>query len=121
MTQPSNASLAGGACLAVCSAGLQACNQMLASKASLDNVPDPMNVELICSRIEVESMLCVLSILFRLFVAIEPMIRPTIPNEVITRIAPAIINSIIVMPACGSLFFLSAVIPSMLIRSKTIA
>jgi hypothetical protein len=80
------------------------------------DVPDPIKVELICSRIELDSMLCVLSILFRLFVAIAPMINPIIPNEVIIRIAPATINSIIVMPAWGSLFFLSAITPSMLNR-----
>ena len=58
-----------------------------------------MIVESICSMTDVASIVCVLSSLLRLFVAIEPMIRPTMLNEPTTRIKLAIIVSIIVMPA----------------------
>jgi hypothetical protein len=59
-----------------------------------------MMVELICSRIDVASIVWVLSSLLRLFVAMEPTISPIMLSEPITMMAPAIINSIIEIPAC---------------------
>ena len=73
-----------------------------------DDVPTPITVDVICSRIELASMVCVLSSLLRLLVAIELTINPIIPSEPITRMAHAISISIIVMPACELLHFSGA-------------
>ena len=78
-------------------------------------VPVPINVELICSRIEVASMVCVLSTLLRLLVAIALTIKVSMLIEPITRIAPAIRVSTIVMPDSGFLTLsLSAVLSNLI-------
>src|ERR1700674_1281448 len=63
-------------------------------------LPDPTSVELICSRMDVASIDCVLSILLRLFVAIASIIKVSMLMEPMMRIAAAINVPIIVMPDC---------------------
>ena len=65
-----------------------------------EELPDPITVELICSRMDVASIDCVLSILLRLFVAIASIINVRMLIEPMMRIAAAINVSIIVMPDC---------------------
>ena len=63
------------------------------------------------------SMVCVLSILLRLLVAIALTIKVSMLIEPITRIAPAIRVSIIVMPDSGFLTLALSAILSNLIRN----
>src|SRR5688572_30716146 len=69
--------------------------------------PLPLNVEWICSRIDSASMVWVLSILLRLLVAIDAMIRLIMLREQTTRMPPATRVSTIEIPACGSRLFTS--------------
>ena len=62
--------------------------QLVPEQSVRVDAPDAINVELICSIIDDASIVCVLSILFRLFEAMELMIRAIILSEPIMRSLP---------------------------------
>src|SRR6187551_1892973 len=73
--------------------------QAVPQQSASDDVPFPLNVEWICSRIDSASMVCVLSILLRLFVAIAATISVSILSDRTRRMMHATSVSTMVTPA----------------------